>query len=149
MNKFSLIKAGSIISFLLAVAGLAYLILTRHVFSNQPVGIIIQVLAACLMIWARITFGIRSFHAAANTTKGRLVTNGPYHILRHPIYASVIYFAWVCVVSFPQLDVILAVVLITLGLLARMLFEEKFLKQTYEEYVSYSARTWRLIPYLF
>jgi hypothetical protein len=46
-------------------------------FSLSPAVIGVQCLAA-LMIWARLTFGLRSFHPAANPTRGGLVTTGPY-----------------------------------------------------------------------
>lgn len=105
----------------------------------------IQVLAALLMIWSHITFGLRSFHAAANTTIGELVTSGPYQFLRHPIYASVIYFFAAPLIVYLNLNVLLAVLAI-LGLFIRMLLEEKFLMNTYPEYVDYCKRAKRFIP---
>jgi len=44
------------------------------------------------MLWARLTFGGRSFHAGANPTAGGVVTTGPYRFVRHPIYAAILYF---------------------------------------------------------
>jgi protein-S-isoprenylcysteine O-methyltransferase Ste14 len=41
------------------------------------------------VIWARVAFGRRSFHLAANPTEGGLVTTGPYRLIRHPIYTGV------------------------------------------------------------
>ena len=149
MSQNTVLKISSFVAFGLAVAGLVFLIFNRHLFSAHPVGIIIQVLAAGLMIWARVTFGIRSFHAVANTTEGGLVTNGPYRLLRHPIYAAVIYFVWAGVLSNVSVDAIAAAVLISVGLIGRMLIEEQFLKMVYDEYRVYSDRTYRLIPFLF
>jgi protein-S-isoprenylcysteine O-methyltransferase Ste14 len=134
--------------YLFAVAGLVFLIMTKHLFAAHPAGIIVQIMAAGLMIWARITFGFRSFHALANTTKGSLVTDGPYRWLRHPVYASVIYFVWAGVLTSPILYAIAAAVFISASLIARMLLEEKFLKQDYTEYTAYSEHTFLLIPFL-
>ena len=142
-------KIASLITFVIAVMGLIYLIFTKHLLSTNPVGITVQVLAAGLMVWARITFGTRSFHAMANTTEGGLVTSGPYRFLRHPIYAAIIYFTWVSVFSYLLIDVIAAVVIISISLFLRMLLEEKFLKLTYDEYTTYSKHAYRLIPFLF
>ena len=50
---------------------------TRSLFSPNPVVIGFQLAAVLLMIWARVTFGLRSFHAAANPTAGGLVTSCP------------------------------------------------------------------------
>lgn len=141
-------KAGSIIALAVAVLGIVYLINTDHIFSKNPIANVIQGVAAGLMVWSRITFGLRSFHAAANTTKGELVTKGPYSLLRHPIYAALIYFFWASVISYPFIETIGAVCLITGGLFVRMLIEEKFLLATYPEYAAYSKRTKRIIPYI-
>ncbi len=149
MTKTSNAKFASFTVYLLAVLGLIFLIYKRLLFADHVVGIIVQVLSACLMIWARITFGSRSFHAIANTTEGRLVTNGPYRWLRHPIYASVIYFVWAGVLCHSLIGAIAAAVLISLSLIGRMLLEESFLKVAYNEYAVYSKRTSRLIPFLF
>ena len=76
------------------------ILLQRHaLFGDNPVAILIQVLAALLMLWARLTLGWRSFHAAANPTSGGIITTGPYRFFRHPIYAAIVYFVWAGVFS--------------------------------------------------
>lgn len=143
------IKIGSVLGYLLAVSGLLFLVNKNYLFSKNPVSIIIQFCCIGLMIWARLTFGLRSFHLTANTTKGQLVTHGPYRWLRHPIYASIIYFSWTSLISFPNLWTAGAIVFITGGLLLRMILEEKSLMENYTEYAAYSKRTKRLIPFIF
>ncbi len=142
-------KIGSIIAFLVAVAGVLFLFYRNYIFSFNPVTIFIQVFSMGLMIWARFTFGIRSFHAAANTTRGELVTNGPYRWLRHPIYASLIYFFSASVIAYPFLETVIGFVMISVGLFVRMILEEKYLNERYKEYTEYSKNTKRVIPYLF
>jgi protein-S-isoprenylcysteine O-methyltransferase Ste14 len=142
------LKILSLIAFGIALAGIFYLIQKRLVFSNNPVAITIQVLSFALMIWARITFGMRSFHASANATKGGLVTNGPYRWFRHPIYAAIIYFFIASIISFPYKETVGAVCLIIAGLFSRMLLEEKSLEATYEDYTEYRKRTKRIIPFI-
>lgn len=143
------LKIGSLIAFIVAVGGVVYLYQKGHIFSGNPITIIIQVLATGLMIWARLTFGIRSFNASANTTKGNLVTNGPYRWFRHPIYAALIYFFIGSLIAFPTTEVVLAVILISSGLFVRMLLEEKSLSITYPEYAEYCKKTKRIIPFIF
>ena len=142
-------KIGSILGFGIAVMGLFFLIFNKYIISNNPIIIIIQLFSFCLMIWARITFKSRSFHLTANPTEGGLVTSGPYRWLRHPIYAAVIYFSWACLIAFPKIEVLVAVLFITVGLFTRMLFEEKALNKAYPEYAEYSKRAKRLIPFIF
>src|SRR5689334_6308380 len=93
----------SLIGFLSAVGGILFLLKTDRLFSENPYTIAIQILAFALMVWARITFGIRSFHATANATRGGLITNGPYRLLRHPIYAAIIYFCTATLIPFPDI----------------------------------------------
>lgn len=148
-NKMAL-KIISFLGFVLAVGGAFYLYTQHLIFSTNILAITIQGLSVILMIWARITFGARSFHASADVTKGKLVTTGPYHYLRHPIYAAIIYFFWACMIPFPFMKTISAVLLITLGLLTRIFLEEKFLLEIYnQQYVVYSTYAKRIIPFIF
>ena len=144
-----LLKIGSALGYVIAVIGLAFLIFNGYVISKNPVISIVQILSFCLMIWARITFKSRSFHLTADTTKGALVTSGPYRWLRHPIYAAVIYFGWVCFIAFPNTESLIATILITVGLFIRMQLEEKALNKTYPEYAEYSKKAKRLIPFVY
>ena len=118
-------------------------------FSAQPVAITLQVIAVTLMVWARITFGRRSLHAAANPTTGGLVTTGPYRYIRHPIYTAASLFGWGAVVVHWSLASVALGVLLFLGGLVRLVCEEQMVKQMYPEYLEYSNVTKRMIPYLF
>ncbi|MEI6124797.1 MAG: isoprenylcysteine carboxylmethyltransferase family protein [Bacteroidota bacterium] len=143
------LKVSSLIAFGIAVLAVVFLIEKNYVISKNPITISIQVLSVGLMIWARITFKRRSFHAAANPTEGKLVTNGPYRWLRHPIYAALIYFFWASVISYPFIETIIGAIVITAALFVRMILEEKALTKAYDDYAEYKKRTKRLIPYLF
>ena len=142
-------KIGSLLGFGIAVLGLYFLIFNNYVISKNPITIIIQLFSFFLMIWARVTFKSRSFHLTANPTEGDLVTNGPYRWLRHPIYAAAIYFSWACLIAFPKIEVLVAVLFITAGLFTRILLEEKALNKVYPEYAEYSKRAKKLIPFIF
>jgi len=143
------IKIPSLIAFAVALVGVLYLYDKNFIFSHNPVSITIQIFAVGLMVWARLTFGMRSFHAAANATKGKLVTNGPYRWFRHPIYAALIYFFAASIISFPFIETVGAFLLIFIGLFARMLLEEKSLRIAYDDYAAYCKKTKRIIPFIF
>jgi protein-S-isoprenylcysteine O-methyltransferase Ste14 len=144
-----LIKYGSIIALLISLAGIFYLIKHNTIISKDPIPILIQITSVGLMIWARITFGMLSFHASANTTNGGLIINGLYKYLRHPIYASIIYFFLACLIAYPYVETLIAVLAIVLSTYLRLLLEEKSLIETYENYSEYSKKTKRLIPFIF
>ena len=144
------LKAASLLGLGIALAGVIYLVNKNYLISKNPIAIAIQLPSIALMIWARITFGMRSFHATANATKGGLVTHGPYHWLRHPIYASLIYFFSSCIIAFPFIQTIGAVCLIILGLYIRMMLEEKFLVIEYgDTYLNYCKKAKRIVPFIF
>lgn len=126
------------------------LIQRRTLFATGTVAIALQVAAVALMAWARITFGQRSFHFAANPTAGGLVTVGPYRYWRHPIYAAVLLFVWSGVLSHGVNGWSLALAgVATLATAVRIGAEEQLLRSTFPEYPAYAEKTKRLIPYVF
>jgi protein-S-isoprenylcysteine O-methyltransferase Ste14 len=112
-------------------------------------GLVVQTAAALLMLWARWTFGVRSFHFAANPTPGELVTAGPYRYTRNPIYLAVLVFVWTGVVTNGAPWVALALAgAVTLLTLVRIAAEERLLRAAYPAYAAYAATTKRLVPFL-
>ena len=130
------------------VAAVFTLYFTHKLIAAGPLLLALQALAALFMLWARITFGWRSFHAAASPTEGGLVTSGPYALVRHPIYAAILLFLGAGITAH------LAWQTVALGLLAlaatvvRMVTEERLVRARYPEYAAYAARTRRLIPHI-
>jgi protein-S-isoprenylcysteine O-methyltransferase Ste14 len=144
-----MLKIVSLVGLLVMGAALVGLYLTGNLLSVQPIAIALQVLAVALMVWARLAFGSRSFHASADPTAGGLVKTGPYRYIRHPIYTAACLFGLGGVVAHWSLLSAGLGVLLFLGGLARMLCEERLVKQTYPEYVEYSKTTKRMIPFVF
>jgi protein-S-isoprenylcysteine O-methyltransferase Ste14 len=142
------LKWHSIVAFALMVIGLLWMFQRQEVFARSLPARIVQGCAVGLMVVARITFGKRSFHAAANPTAGGLVTTGPYRWLRHPIYAAILYFVWSAALDHRSSQAIAAAGLVTAGAVVRMYAEETLLIGRYPEYATYRARTARVIPFV-
>ncbi|PYQ09711.1 MAG: isoprenylcysteine carboxylmethyltransferase family protein [Acidobacteria bacterium] len=139
----------SIAALLLMVLALLGLVATHSLFSLSPLALAAQLAAVALMVWARLTFGRRSFHAGANPTAGGLVTTGPYRTIRHPIYTAACLFGWAGVLAnWSALSALLGLLLF-IGGLGRMLCEERLVAERYPEYRDYAQVTKRVLPYLF
>ena len=143
------LKRISILAFLGAAVCLIWLGFKKALLGAGPLTIAIQVIAVLLFTWARLTFGLRSFHAAANPTSGGLVTRGPYRWLRHPIYSAVLYFLWAGIAAHPSRSTILVALLASALLGVRMFGEERLLREMYPEHAEYARHTARVLPFIF
>ena len=140
----------SLLGFLAAVAGIVGLLLRGDLLDANPITIGLQAIAFGFMVWARMTFGLRSFHAAATPTEGELVTRGPYALVRNPIYAAVILFVWAGAGAHPGIASAALALAVAGGMLVRILAEERELRERYREaYVEYCGRVKRLVPGVF
>jgi protein-S-isoprenylcysteine O-methyltransferase Ste14 len=142
----NILSAGA---FLVMVAGLVGLWFDHALVSPSPLAIAGQCAAIALMVWARVTFKVRSFHATAGPMSGGLVTTGPYHFIRHPIYAAGCLFAWSGVLANWSWSAAGLGFVVIAGALVRIWCEEQMVTARYPEYEDYARRTKRMIPYVF
>jgi protein-S-isoprenylcysteine O-methyltransferase Ste14 len=139
----------SVVGLVAMIFGLVGLYYVHALFSANPVVIGVQLAAVGLMIWARITFGRRSFHATADPTAGGLVTWGPYRFIRHPIYTAACLIVAASAISHPSVRSAALGLLAFAGAGLRMLAEERMVTSRYPEYRAYAAKTRRMVPYVF
>ncbi|MBO0798019.1 MAG: isoprenylcysteine carboxylmethyltransferase family protein [Blastocatellia bacterium] len=80
----------------------------------------------------------------------RVISTGPYAIVRNPMYASAAFYFIGMSLALGSYWGLIASVLTILGLVWRLLDEEKFLAQNLPGYTEYCAKVrWRLIPGIF
>lgn len=74
---------------------------------------------------------------------------GPYRFIRHPIYAAICLFTSAGVAGHWSWSAGLCGGLVLASAVIRMLCEEVLLAARYPEYAQYTARTWRMVPYVY
>ena len=89
----------------------------------------------------------RSFSILPEARK--LVMDGPYRIVRHPLYVAEALSTLGITLQLKQPLGILIATAIFLGQFARMGFEEEVLERSFPEYAQYRKRTFRVIPYIY
>lgn len=111
--------------------------------------LVLELMGIGLGLWAMLVMGIGHFNIRPEPVDGApMVQHGPYRILRHPMYTSVLCTTLALVADHPTAVGWSAWCFLVCVLIAKLLFEEKLLARSYPNYAMYRARTWRLIPYL-
>jgi protein-S-isoprenylcysteine O-methyltransferase Ste14 len=102
--------------------------------------------AVCLL--AARTLG-RSLSAnPVPVTSGSLRTDGPYRLVRHPIYGGLLLLGWGAAVWSATWAALVLAVALTGLLTAKALWEEQLLRSRYPDYDKYAKRTGRFVPRL-
>jgi len=133
---------------LILVAAILFLLFTSSLLSRSPLVIVGQILAVLLAVWARRSFGAAQFSIHAAPAGGTLISKGPYQFIRHPMYAAALLLIWASILGHVSPLHVAIGVLVTAVIFVRMVTEEQFLQTTYPDYITYSGKTKRIIPYL-
>lgn len=80
---------------------------------------------------------------------GRLVQQGPYRWVRHPMYTAVIAFGLGCAGAASTPWAWLGLVALVAVLLKKAALEERWMTEVHADYATYRSRTHRLLPGIF
>ena len=128
---------------------IAVLAFTGKVFPGNLYLGIIMFLSLILALWSMI---ILRFHlnAAPEVLKGTtLKTKGPYKLIRHPIYTSLLMLCGVWIINDFSYFRIFIMLVLFIDLILKLKTEEKFLNTEFPTYKEYMKKTKMLIPYIF
>ena len=111
--------------------------------------LITQGIAILIGLWAVQTMHIGHFNIVPDPMPDiKLVTKGPYHFIRHPMYFSIILFFaplvaislnWITLSVFVHLFIVLFI---------KLHYEETLLTLKLPDYQAYQTRTKKLIPFI-
>jgi protein-S-isoprenylcysteine O-methyltransferase Ste14 len=113
-------------------------------------GVALYAAGGALRLWPVFVLGRRFSGLVAIQPGHRLVTDGIYHVIRHPSYLGMIVNMVGWALAFRSVVGLLLGALTVLILLGRIRSEEALLHSQFgAEYDAYRARTWRLVPGLY
>jgi protein-S-isoprenylcysteine O-methyltransferase Ste14 len=125
------------------------ILLTGRPFAGFISLLILQIFGVMLGIWAIAVMGIHNTNVAPLVKQdARLVTNGPYAFIRHPMYSSVLLTIWPLIMDQYSLLRLTAGLILTVDLIVKMLYEERLLRRHFAAYETYMKETKRLIPFV-
>ncbi len=106
--------------------------------------------AAALAVWAVLTLGIGNFNIVPDVKQdARLVTGGPYRLIRHPIYTALLLGALPMIINtYTPFRLALWLILLV-DLLAKLYYEERLLQKALPGYAEYMKTSHRLIPFIY
>src|SRR5258705_11043096 len=78
------LKRTSLVAVTVLVGAIVTLLFRHALFASRPAMITVQAVAGGLLLWARLTFGVRSFHGGADPTPRGLARTGPHRWVPPP-----------------------------------------------------------------
>jgi len=110
---------------------------------------ILIALSGLLAFWAMAVMRLGNFNVLPTPVdKGILVSDGPYSLIRHPMYTSIFIFAFALLAGqFDYIKLFTSLALVA-GLIVKMLYEETLLRNHHPGYEAYMAKTKRVIPFV-
>lgn len=144
-TKFSESWSSRAVAFVAANLGVAFLLLP-HARLTPIAAVVSSLLTMTGSIMAIIVLGWlrRSFSILPQAR--RLITAGPYRLVRHPLYLAEAIGGLGVMMQFKQPWAALIAVIVFALQFPRMHYEEEVLGKAFPAYHAYSARTARLLP---
>lgn len=143
-----MLEAVSGVALVVVITVVAVLAATGNLFGFAPVLIAVQLAAAGLAVWARRSFPRDSFRVVAKPEGGTLLRVGPYRYVRHPMYTAALLFLWSGIVAHVSVWTVALGALVTGVTVARIVVEERLLRERYQEYAEYALGTKAVIPFV-
>lgn len=118
--------------------------------ARHPVFLVMEIAALALGGWAVLTMRIRRLNVFPDVRKGsRLVREGPYRWIRHPMYAAILLGALALVLDAPTLLRWGVYAVLAVDLLVKLHYEEQLLAAAFPAYRAYQETSKRLIPFIY
>ena len=124
-------------------------------FGARPHGGLLQSLLLASLILGAWAIAAKQFRVnvfPVPTPKMKLITHGPYRLVRHPMYTAVLLGAFTFLFTRAHQLLFLPAILwllLLVVMIMKMKFEERLLTNKFPAYKEYTDKTWRLMPFIY
>ncbi|NNJ10346.1 isoprenylcysteine carboxylmethyltransferase family protein [Chloroflexales bacterium ZM16-3] len=103
-----------------------------------------------LGLWGLLAMRLSQLSVLPDVRAGaRLVVSGPYRLIRHPMYSSLLIACLGLVLAAPLWWRWLLWAALLADLILKLRYEEGMLARAFPDYAAYMRRSWRLLPFVF
>lgn len=126
------------------------IVLSGSIFAKTTLYLLLELVGIGIGLWALLTMQRSTFSIMPDVKKtGRLVRQGPYRWIRHPMYLAVLLVTGALTLDMPSILRVTIWIVLLVDILFKILHEERMLSISYSEYTQYRTQTKRLLPYLY
>lgn len=129
---------------------IGWILYTNPWLSENRILMVVQLIGLMLGIWAIAKMSKSKLNVTPTPVKGAmLITSGPYHWVRHPMYTALILMLFpILYNNYGQMNLIIFGILF-INLILKINYEEHLLRKRFQEYHKMESTTWRLLPWVY
>ena len=111
--------------------------------------LILTAIGLFIVVWARLCLGKNWSLIRTQKSNTKLVTSGPYHLIRHPIYAGLVLSLLGVTLTMGIYWIIFWAVMVAFFVNSAYIEEKSMTSRFPKDYSSYKVKTKMLIPFIF